>query len=171
MDIFGMDSDCAGAVLDGAIQSRYEYTWADGGRAVPGVRRFSIYAERQSRQLYLFYTKHTIRAESSNVVADQIYLARCAFDELESLSAWRKYTGSGFTEPGNCGRDTAIVGGGAIASVCRDETGKRYIMSTYNREAWQMVFVHVRSASAMTFFTGHHRNGYLQNALTYRILI
>ncbi len=108
-----------------------------GGELCLGCGDFSIYAERQSRQLYLFYTKHTIRAESSNVVADQIYLARCAFDELESLSAWRKYTGSGFTEPGNCGRDTAIVGGGAIAAVCRDETGKRYIMSTYNREAWQ----------------------------------
>ena len=49
MDIFGMDSDCAGAGLDGAIQSRYEYTWADGGRAVPGVRRF-FYLRRKAEQ-------------------------------------------------------------------------------------------------------------------------
>ena len=85
----------------------------------------------------MFYTKHTIQAELPNAVTDKVYLARCAFDELENLSAWRKYTGSGFTEPGNCGNDTAIVNGGAIASVCWDEKGERYIMSTYNRTAWQ----------------------------------
>ena len=85
----------------------------------------------------MFYTKHFTNLERSEAVADAVYLARCRLDELEDVTAWRKYTGNGFTEPGNCGRDVPVLTGGAIPSVCKDPAHDRFVMSTYNRDAWQ----------------------------------
>lgn len=102
-----------------------------------GCGDFSVFPNPHDGYLYLFYTKHFTNLERSEAVTDAVYLARCRLDELEDVTAWRKYTGNGFTEPGNCGRDVPVLIGGAIPSVCKDPAHDRFVMSTYNRDAWQ----------------------------------
>lgn len=133
----------------GWILTAHEACWTEEYRAdmqTPGQQGdeiclgcgdFSIYAEPKQRQLYLFYTMHTIRKSAQQTVTDTIFLARCSFADIDDPNAWRKYTGENFSEPGNCGMDTAILHGGAIPSVCRDEKNDRYILSSYNRDAWR----------------------------------
>ena len=102
-----------------------------------GCGDFSVFPNLYDGYLYLFYTKHFIQIDQPQAVKDEVYLARCRLDELDDVTVWKKYTDSGFTAPGNCGQDVPVLTGGAIPSVCKDPKHDRFVMSTYNRDAWR----------------------------------
>lgn len=136
-------------VFPGWILTAQEPCWTS--RFSPGIDRpgqsereiclgcgdFSVFPNLYDGYLYLFYTKHFIQIDQPQAVKDEVYLARCRLDELDDVTVWKKYTDSGFTAPGNCGQDVSVLTGGAIPSVCKDPKHDRFVMSTYNRDAWR----------------------------------
>mgnify|MGYP000383178881 CR=1 FL=1 len=78
--------------------------------------------------LYMFYSEIT-----SPENTDNIYVARAL---KSNPSVWNKYFNGSWSEPGNTGLGTSLLTGGAVPSVAWSTYLNKYIMTSYNRTAW-----------------------------------
>jgi len=60
-------------------------------------------------------------------------VARATIESKGFPGAWKKYFEGSFSEPGNMGKETALLEGGAVSNVAYDTYLQKYLLTTYNR--------------------------------------
>jgi len=101
-----------------------------------GAGDLSVFYHEKERALYLYYSMLWYDMDDNHLAADKVYCAKATLGEDGLLSDFVKYCNGSFSTAGNCGRESAILTGGAEPCVAYSETIGRYIMTSYNRDSW-----------------------------------
>ena len=101
-----------------------------------GAGDLSVYHKPETNELFVYYSMIWYDSNKRTVVADKIYCAKSAIGSDGKLNDFQKYCDGSFCTAGNCGRESAILSGGAEPCVAYSETIGRYIMTTYGRSHW-----------------------------------
>lgn len=103
-----------------------------------GAGDFSFYINEADGYFYIYYSQIFTNFSKDSDVIDQdfIYAARAPISGKGLPGTWRKYHEGSFSEPGNMGRETAVVEGGNVPCVSYNTYLEHFIMTSYNRVNW-----------------------------------
>jgi hypothetical protein len=98
-----------------------------------GAGDSSLFVNPQDGYMYIFYTQMSWNMKTETVLMDYIHVARASVDSKGVPGTWKKYFEGSFSEPGNMGRESAVLENGAEPCVAYDIYLKKYLMTTYRR--------------------------------------
>jgi hypothetical protein len=98
-----------------------------------GAGDSSLFVNSQDRYMYIFYTQMSWSMKTKETLMDYIHVARASVDSKGMPGTWKKYFEGSFSEPGNMGKESAVLEDGAEPCVAYDTYLKKYIMTTYRR--------------------------------------
>ncbi|MFC5405166.1 hypothetical protein [Cohnella soli] len=138
----GRSWDFAGWILTSAEPCWTELFRPDGmeggqsiDRFVLGAGDFCFYPNERDGYFYIYYSQITVD-RANEVKGDHIYAARAPMADKGLPGEWRKLYEGSFAEPGNGGRETAVVSSGNVPFVSYNRHLRRYMMTSYRRELW-----------------------------------
>ena len=102
-----------------------------------GAGDLSVFYRQETEELFLYYSMIWYDTDGRRTAADKIYCAKSSVGSDGKLREFQKYCDGSFCTTGNCGRESAILSGGAEPCVAYSETAGRFIMTTYNRTQWE----------------------------------
>ena len=105
----------------------------DSNTVLLGAGDASLFVNSQDHYMYIFYTQMSWDMKAKTTTMDQIYVARASVDSKGMPGTWKKYFAGSFSEPGNMGKETAILEDGVEPCVAYDTFLNKYIMTTYRR--------------------------------------
>jgi hypothetical protein len=120
--------------------NRYKPDAVEGGQdsdlVFLGAGDHSLFVNLQDGYMYLFYGQIAYDLKTNTARKDYVYVARATIESKGLPGAWNKYFEGSFSEPGNMGKETAILEGGAVPNVAYDTYLQKYLLTTYNRPNW-----------------------------------
>ncbi|MCD9021689.1 hypothetical protein [Cohnella silvisoli] len=111
----------------------------EGGQSaesfVLGAGDFCFYPNERDGYFYIFYSQITVD-QANEVKGDHIYAARAPMAGRGLPGQWRKLYDGEFAEPGNGGRETAVVHSGNVPFLSYNRHLEQYMLTSYRRELW-----------------------------------
>lgn len=101
-----------------------------------GAGDHSLFVNSQDGYMYIYYGQIAYDLNAKSERGDYVYVARAKTESKGLPGAWKKYFAGSFSEPGNMGKETAILEGGAVPNVAFDTYLHKYLLATYNRLSW-----------------------------------
>ena len=123
-----------------AWTNRYRPDRMKGGQdtdvVLLGAGDHSLFVNSRDGYMYIFYgqTAHDLKTNSAR--RDYVYVARAPIESKGLPGEWQKYFEGSFSEPGNMGKETAVLEGGAEPNVAYDTYLRKYLLTTYSRSLW-----------------------------------
>lgn len=102
-----------------------------------GAGDFCMFEHPSDGYMYLFYTlswQDRLHPENSR---NEICAARSPVAARGRRDTWKKLYNGAFIEPGHCGKETPTILGGLLPCVRWSRAVNRFIMTTYNPDAWR----------------------------------
>jgi hypothetical protein len=109
----------------------------DSQVVILGAGDHSLFVNSQDGYMYIFYGQIAYDLKTNSTRRDDVYVVRAPIESKGIIpGAWKKYFEGSFSEPGNMGKETAVLEGGAEPNVAYNTYLRKYFLTTYNRTLW-----------------------------------
>ncbi len=102
-----------------------------------GAGDFCMFENPADGYMYIFYTLSWQDRLDTAKYRNEICAARSPIEARGRCGTWKKLYEGAFTEDGNGGKETPVIVGGLLPCIRRSEALGKYIMTTYNPDAWK----------------------------------
>ncbi|MDG0814311.1 hypothetical protein [Cohnella rhizosphaerae] len=106
-----------------------------GERFSLGAGDFCFYPNTRDGYFYIFYSQITVERATYRH-EDHIYAARAPISGKGRQGTWRKLYDGAFSEPGNGGKESAVIAQGNVPFISFNSHLGGYMMTSYRRENW-----------------------------------